>query len=111
MRAGGGVLDNSVIAIPTREVRRLRDRPIVEAGAVLGYGPLFNAGVLHHAGAYHLFVRVVRDGCRPGDATGPHFVVYLSDLVVFTSANGRRYDYDYVLASAGIGGTLSFEDP
>jgi predicted GH43/DUF377 family glycosyl hydrolase len=78
---------------------------------VLGYGPPFNAGVLHHAGAYHLFVRVVRDGCRPGDGTGPRFVDYLSDIVVFTSADGRRYEYGYVLASAGIGGTLSFEDP
>ena len=93
MRAGGGVLDNSVIAIPTREVRRLRDRPIVEAGAVLGYGPLFNAGVLHHAGAYHLFVRAVRDGYRPGEGTGPRFVDYVSDIVVFTSADGYRYKY------------------
>ena len=105
------MLDNSVIAIPTREVRRLRDRPIVEAGAVLGYGPLFNAGVLHHAGAYHLFVRAVRDGYRRGEGTGPRFVDYVSDIVVFTSADGHRYEYGYVLASAGIGAALSFEDP
>jgi predicted GH43/DUF377 family glycosyl hydrolase len=31
--------------------------------------------------------------------------------VVFTSADGRRYEYGYVLASAGIGAALSFEDP
>ncbi|MGO9332954.1 MAG: hypothetical protein ACLQCU_02670 [Acidimicrobiales bacterium] len=58
--------DSSVIGIPRRPVRRLRDRPVVEAGAVLGYGPLFKAGVLHHAGVYHLFVRAARDGYRPG---------------------------------------------
>lgn len=103
--------DSSVIATPTRPVQRLRDRPIVEAGAVLGYGPLFNAGVLHHAGVYHLFARAVRDGYRLGDGTGPRFVDYVSDIVVFTSADGHRYDYGYVLAGAGIGGALCFEDP
>ena len=103
--------DSLVMAIPTPPVRRLRDRPIVEAGAVLGYGPLFNAGVLHHAGVYHLFVRAVRDCYRPGDGTGPRFVDYVSDIVVFTSADGHRYEYDYVLASAGTGGALNFEDP
>jgi hypothetical protein len=59
------VHNSSVATITRRPVRRLRDRPIVEAGAVLGYGPLFNAGVLHHAGAYHLFVRPC------GTATAP----------------------------------------
>jgi predicted GH43/DUF377 family glycosyl hydrolase len=89
----------------------LCDRPIVEAGTAPGYGPLFNAGVLHHAGAYHLFVRAVRDGYRRGEGTGPRFVDYVSDIVVFTSADGHRYEYGYVLASAGIGAALSFEDP
>jgi len=105
------VHDSSVIGIPRRPVRRLRDRPIVEAGAVLGYGPLFNAGVLHHAGAYHLFVRAVRDGYSPGDGTGARFLDYVSDIVVFTSADGHHYEYGYVLAEAGTGGALSFEDP
>ena len=102
---------SSVATIPTHAVRRLCDRPIVEAGTVPGYGPLFNAGVLHHAGLYHLFVRAVRDGYRRGEGTGPRFVDYVSDIVVFTSADGRRYEYGYVLASAGIGAALSFEDP
>ncbi len=96
---------------PTRAVRRLSDRPIVEAGTVSGYGPLFNAGVLHHAGLYHLFVRAVRDGYRSGDGTGPRFVDYDSDIVVFTSTDGLRYRYGYVLASATIESALSFEDP
>jgi predicted GH43/DUF377 family glycosyl hydrolase len=89
----------------------LSDRPIVEAGTVPGYGPLFNAGVLHHAGLYHLFVRAVRDGYRSGDGTGARFVDYDSDIVVFTSTDGLRYEYRYVLASATIGSALSFEDP
>jgi len=105
------VHDDSVIAVPTRLVRRLGDRPIVEAGAVHGYGPLFNAGVLHHAGAYHLFVRAVRDCYRPGDGTGARFVDYVSDIVVFTSADGHHYEYGYVLASADSGEGLNFEDP
>lgn len=104
------MLDNAVIATQTSPVRRLRDRPIVEAGAVPGYGPLFNAGLIHHAGAYHLFARAVRDGYSLGDGTGPRFVDYVSDIVVFTSTDGHRYDYAYVLARADADGTC-FEDP
>jgi len=105
------VHDNAAMATPTRLVRRLHDRPIVEAGAVLGYGSLFNAGVLHHAGVYHLFARAVRDGYRVNDGAGRRFVDYVSDIVVFTSTDGHRYEYRYVLASAGIGGALCYEDP
>jgi predicted GH43/DUF377 family glycosyl hydrolase len=93
----------------TSGVTRLRDRPIVEAGAVPGYGPLFNAGVVHHAGAFHLFVRAVREGYGPGDAGGPRFVDYVSDVVVFTSIDGLDYEFEYVLAEAGPGWCL--EDP
>jgi len=103
--------ENAVIATQAPPVRRLRDRPIVEAGAVSGYGPLFNAGVLHHVGVYHLFVRAVREGYRSGDGSGPRFVDYVSDIVVFTSVDGHRYEYGYVLAGPGIGGALCFEDP
>jgi len=105
------MLDSAMIATQTPPVRRLRDRPIVEAGAVPGYGPLFNAGVLHHAGVYHLFARAVRDGYRLGDGTGPRFVDYVSDIVVLTSADGHRYEYGYVLARAGADGAFCFEDP
>jgi predicted GH43/DUF377 family glycosyl hydrolase len=102
---------DSTISVTPRLVKRLRDRPIVEAGAVLGYGPLFNAGVLHHAGSYHLFVRAVRDRYHAGDSAGPRFVDYVSDILVFTSTDGYHYEYGYVLASAGPGGALNFEDP
>ena len=93
------------------QVRRLRDRPIVEAGAAPGYGPVFNAGVLHHEGMYHLFARAVRPGYKPGTAAGPRFVDYISDIVVFTSRDGHIYDYGYVLARSGLDGPHCFEDP
>ncbi len=105
------MFDNSGTVNPPPPVRRLRDLPVVEAGAVPGYGPLFNAGVLYHAGAYHLFARAVRDGYRLGGSTGPRFVDYVSDLVVFTSADGHRYEFGYVLAPAGTAGAACFEDP
>jgi beta-1,2-mannobiose phosphorylase / 1,2-beta-oligomannan phosphorylase len=109
-RPPGEVVQNTnITASGTNGVRRLRDRPIVEAGAVAGYGPLFNAGVVHHDDAFHLFVRAVRDGYRPGGAGGPRFVDYVSDIVVFTSTDGHDYDFGYVLAEAGPG--ACFEDP
>jgi predicted GH43/DUF377 family glycosyl hydrolase len=89
-------------------VRRLRDRPIVEAGAVPGYGPIFNAGVVHHGGTFHLFARAIQEGYRPGDGTGPRFVDYVSDIVVLTSADGYHYEFGYVLTR---GGAACFEDP
>jgi len=105
------VREGKIIAPPTLPVRRLRDQPIVGAGAVAGYGPLFNAGLVYHAGAYHLFARAVRNGYRSGDGTGPRFVDYVSDIVVFTSVDGHCYEYGYVLAPAGLGGAYCFEDP
>ena len=92
-------------------VSRLGERPIVEAGAVPGYGPVFNAGVLRHEGIYHLFARAVRSGYRPGDGSGARFLDYVSDIVVLTSEDGHSYDFAYVLARGGGGGTHSLEDP
>lgn len=103
--------DSTVIAPVTAPVRRLRDRPIVDAGTVAGYGPVFNAGLLHHAGVYHLFARAVRDGYRRGGDGGPRFVDYISDIVVLTSIDGHCYDYGYLLAPAGLGEACCFEDP
>lgn len=92
-------------------VNRLCETPIVEAGSVPGYGPLFNAGLVHHDGRYHLFVRAVRDGYRRGNGDGARFVDYVSDIVVLTSADGHAYGGPYVLAPAGSGGAECFEDP
>jgi predicted GH43/DUF377 family glycosyl hydrolase len=105
------VPDTTTRSSESPPVRRLRARPIVEPDAVAGYGALFNAGVLHHSGAYHLFVRAVRDGYRVGDGTGPRFVDYVSDIVVFTSIDGHDYEYGYVLAAAGVDGMECVEDP
>ena len=51
-------------------VRRVRDAPIVEAGSVPGYGPIFNAGAIHHDGAFHLFARGVREGYTRNGGSG-----------------------------------------
>jgi len=82
--------------------RRLSDRPVVEAGSAPGYEPVFNAGLLHAAGAYHVFARGVRSGYVLNPGEGPRFLNYVSDILVFESVDGLRYDFRYVLASAGV---------
>jgi predicted GH43/DUF377 family glycosyl hydrolase len=99
------VFDGEVIA------SRLHDRPIVEAGSVPGYGAVFNAGLLHHDGVFHLFARGVRDGYRLNEGPGPRFLDYVSDILVFTSRDGRSYDFAYVLCRANTLGVHCFEDP
>lgn len=89
---------------------RLSERPIVAAGSVPGYGPIFNAGVIHHDGCYRLFARGVRDGYRPGDGSGPRFVDYVSDVLVFTSLDGHDYAFTQVLETPAAGGHC-YEDP
>jgi predicted GH43/DUF377 family glycosyl hydrolase len=83
----------------------------VEAGSVPGYGAVFNAGLLHHDGRYHLFARGIRDGYTRNVGPGPRFLDYVSDVLVFTSVDGRVYDFDYVLCRAGEVGVHCFEDP
>lgn len=92
-------------------VRRLHDRPIVGPGAVPGYGAVFNAGLLFHEDTYHLFARAVRDGYRRNDGPGPRFLDYVSDIVVLTSRDGRRYEFAYVLGRAGTSEVHCYEDP
>jgi predicted GH43/DUF377 family glycosyl hydrolase len=92
-------------------VTRCGDRPVVHAGTVAGYGPLFNAGLLHHDGRFHLFARGVRDSYRPNEGAGPRFLDYVSDVLVFESADGLEWQYSYVLARAGEHGVDCFEDP
>jgi hypothetical protein len=38
---------------------------------VPGYGPIFNAGLIHHDGFLHLLARGVRDSYRRNDGPGP----------------------------------------
>ena len=92
-------------------VERLGNGPIVNPGSVPGYGAIFNAGLLHHDGRYHLFARGVRAGYRRNDQPGPRFLDYISDILVFTSRDGEHYDFAYVLARAGEHGVACFEDP
>jgi len=88
---------------------RVADEPIIEPSAVPGYGAVFNAGLLHHDGAYHLFARGVRDGYRHNGGPGPRFVDYLSDVLHFSSNDGRHYEFQCVLAAADT--CFSYEDP
>jgi len=92
-------------------VERISDEPIVEADSVSGYGPIFNAGVIHQDGRFHLFARGVRAGYRRNDGPGDLFLDYISDVLVFTSSDGRRYEFQQVLASGSPDGVHSYEDP
>jgi predicted GH43/DUF377 family glycosyl hydrolase len=91
--------------------RRLGDAPIVAAGSVPGYGPIFNAGVIAAEGRFHLFARGVRAGYRRNEGAGPRFVDYISDVLVFTSDDGNSYDFQQVLAKSSPEGVHSYEDP
>lgn len=101
--------DKAVAAAVT--VRRVSAAPIVEAGAAPGYGAIFNAGAIHHDGVFHLFARGVRDGYRRNDGPGPRFLDYISDVLVFTSVDGRSYEFQQVLAESCPEGVHSYEDP
>lgn len=95
----------------TLTVRRVSDAPIVEAGFVPGYGPIFNAGAIHHDGAFHLFARGVREGYVRNRGKGARFLDYLSDVLVFTSGDGVGYEFQQVLARGSAETVHSYEDP
>lgn len=102
----------STPAAPARgPVRRVQPEPVVAAGSIEGYGPIFNAGLLHHEGQFHLFARAVRDSYRVNRGPGPRFVNYVSDIAVFQSTDGTDYEFAYLLARAGDFGVDCFEDP
>ncbi len=93
---------------------RLSDEPILQPGDAIGYGALFNAGLVQHDGRFHLFVRGIRDGYRrnPNHASqgGPRFLDYISDVLLFTSDDGTRYVFDSVLLRSE-GDVYAIEDP
>jgi predicted GH43/DUF377 family glycosyl hydrolase len=95
----------------TVAIHRVADTPIIAFGAVPGYGPIFNAGAVHHDGRFHLFARGVRDGYRRNDGSGARYLDYVSDLLVFTSADGRSFEFQQVLVEATRDGVYSYEDP
>jgi predicted GH43/DUF377 family glycosyl hydrolase len=92
-------------------VRRMSDEPIVEADSVPGYGSIFNAGVIHQDGRFHLFARGVRAGYQRDDGPCVRFLDDISDVLVFTSSDGRRYEFQQVLAAASRDDVHSYEDP
>jgi predicted GH43/DUF377 family glycosyl hydrolase len=92
-------------------VTRVSGEPVVAAGAVPGYGAIFNAGVIHHDGRFHLFARGVRDGYRRNTGAGARFLDYISDVLVFASTDGRRYEFEQLLAAGSADGVYSYEDP
>jgi predicted GH43/DUF377 family glycosyl hydrolase len=96
--------------IPSVSVVRISDDPVVAAGSVPGYGPIFNAGVIRREGVFHLFARGVRDGYRQNDGPGPRFLDYVSDVLVFTSPDGRAYEFQQVLAESSPDVHV-YEDP
>jgi predicted GH43/DUF377 family glycosyl hydrolase len=96
---------------PDLSVRRVSDDPVVGYGAVEGYGPIFNAGAVFHGERYHLFARGVRDSYRRNDGPGPLFVDYVSDILVFVSDDGHRYEFQQKLAEASAADVWCFEDP
>jgi len=98
-------------AVADVTAQRVSDEPIVSAGSVPGYGPIFNAGVIHHDGRFHLFARGVRDGYRRNTGAGPRFLDYVSDVLVFTSRDGRAYEFQQVLAAGSPEGVHCYEDP
>ena len=91
--------------------RRLSNAPVVEAGSVSGYGPIFNAGVIEIEDVFHLFARGVRAGYARNEGPGPRFLDYVSDVLVFTSKDGLDYGFQQVLAAGSPEGVHSFEDP
>jgi predicted GH43/DUF377 family glycosyl hydrolase len=89
---------------------RVSVAPVVAAGSVPGYGPIFNAGVIRRDGVFHLFARGVRDGYRRNDGRGPRFLDYISDVLVFTSSDGVGYTFQQVLAESSPD-SFVYEDP
>ena len=96
--------------MPSIMPARISDEPIVAAGAVPGYGPIFNAGVIRRDGVFHLFARGVRDGYRRNAGPGPRFLDYVSDVLVFTSVDGRTYAFQQVLVESASDVHV-YEDP
>lgn len=92
-------------------ITRASDTPLIAAGAVPGYGSIFNAGVIHEDGRFHLFARGVRDGYSLNPGKGARFLNYISDVLVFTSEDGFDYEFQQVLAESHADGVHSYEDP
>ncbi len=92
-------------------IHRIGNGPVIAYGSVPGYGPIFNAGAVFHDGHFHLFARAVRDIYRRNEGSGARFLNYVSDILVFTSEDGRSYSFQQVLAEGATNGIYAWEDP
>jgi predicted GH43/DUF377 family glycosyl hydrolase len=100
-----------VMTHPIPQAKRISDRPLLAPGAVPGYGALFNPGLLHHEGRYLLFARGIREGYRPNTSgSGPRYLDYVSDVLLFVSDDGIEYRFDSVVLRAK-GDVYAIEDP
>jgi beta-1,2-mannobiose phosphorylase / 1,2-beta-oligomannan phosphorylase len=95
----------------TLRATRIGVEPIIAAGAVEGYGAVFNAGVILHEGHYHLFARGIRDGYLRNEGAGARFLNYVSDVLVFVSDDGLTYKFQQVLARSSDDWIHAVEDP
>ena len=93
------------------KAHRISTEPIIAYGSVVGYGAVFNAGVIEHEGTYHLFARGIREGYRRNEGAGARFLDYVSDVLVFTSADGIDYQFQQVLARSSDEWIHAVEDP
>lgn len=89
----------------------MSDAPVIAAGAVPGYGPIFNAGLIEQDGVLHLFARGVRLGYSRNPGPGPRFLDYISDVLVFTSVDGLAFSFQQVLAVSSPDDVPCYEDP
>ncbi|MFB3107517.1 MAG: hypothetical protein ACE1ZA_21695, partial [Pseudomonadales bacterium] len=104
-------MPSTIADMSSVNLRRVSEEPIVAPNAVPGYSAIFNAGVIHHDGNLHLFARGVRDGYRRNGDTGPRYIDYISDVLVFTSTDGLNYEFQQVLARGSSDTVFSYEDP
>src|ERR1700686_4174907 len=102
-----GSLDDITRAVA---IERVGSTPIVEYGAVAGCGPIFNAGGVFHDGRFHLFARGVHERYRRNLGAGARFLDYISDILLFTSEDGRSYEFQQVLAESSPDQIYSYED-
>jgi predicted GH43/DUF377 family glycosyl hydrolase len=92
-------------------VHRLSAVPLVGPGDAPGYSAIFNAGLLHHDGVYHLFARGIRDGYVRNTGEGVRYLNYISDVLLFTSVDGLAYTFVDVLLRSDECGLFAIEDP
>ncbi len=102
---------NVMSTVRRPRARRVSSHPLLGPGAAPGYGPIFNAGLLHHGGRFHLFARGVRDGYRRNPGEGARFLDYVSDVLLFRSDDGLRYTFDHVLLASDGDAFHAIEDP